>query len=304
MGVYFREYSEFLSELFPTKMQKLTVNAGFTCPNRDGSLARGGCIYCNNQSFSPAIGGSSVASQLKAGKRFFGKKYPEMRYLAYFQSYTSTYAPIERLFDLYSEALSVPDIEGLIIGTRPDCVPNEFLEGLSGLGKPVILEFGAETTHNNTLELINRCHTWEQTVDAVQRAHAAGIPVGLHFIMGLPGESEAMMLESVAKAASLPISTIKFHQLQIVAGTALAHEVMQKKQHAYHGVPLKIFEVEDYIKLCVRIVEVLCRVNPAIAIDRFTSQAPTEVLIAPKWGLKNYQFVNLLNKALAQRFNA
>lgn len=326
MSQFYRDYADFLRERFDGKMQKITVDAGFSCPNRDGTIGRGGCVYCNNLSFSPTPSRGSIAAQIEAGKAFFARKYPRMRYLAYFQSYTNTHGPIDRLMELYSEALATEGVDGLIIGTRPDCVSDELLRALSALGSPVIMEYGAESSHNDTLRVINRCHTWEQTVDTVERTVVAGLPVGLHFIMGLPGETEEMMLQTAARAARLPISTLKFHQLQIISGTPLAREI-QGLTHPYtsvtsatseasetstriqnrptfRGRPIEIFSVEAYIDLCVRIVETIVRENPLIAIERFTSQAPAEMLIAPRWGLKNYQFAHLLEKALKGRFNA
>ncbi|MDO5332746.1 MAG: TIGR01212 family radical SAM protein [bacterium] len=317
MSQFYRDYADFLRERFDGKMQKITVDAGFSCPNRDGTIGRGGCVYCNNLSFSPMPSRGSIAAQIEAGKAFFARKYPRMRYLAYFQSYTNTHGPIDRLMELYSEALATEGVDGLIIGTRPDCVSDELLRALSALSRPVIMEYGAESSHNDTLRVINRCHTWEQTVDTVERTVAAGLPVGLHFIMGLPGETEEMMLQTAARAARLPISTLKFHQLQIISGTPLAREI-QGLTHPYtsetstriqnrptfRGRPIEIFSVEAYIDLCVRIVETIVRENPSIAIERFTSQAPAEMLIAPRWGLKNYQFAHLLEKALKERFNA
>lgn len=326
MSPFYRDYADFLRERFDGKMQKITVDAGFSCPNRDGTIGRGGCVYCNNLSFSPMPSRGSIAAQIEAGKAFFARKYPRMRYLAYFQSYTNTHGPIDRLMGLYSEALATEGVDGLIIGTRPDCVSDELLRALSALGRPVIMEYGAESSHNDTLRVINRCHTWEQTVDTAERTVAAGLPVGLHFIMGLPGETEEMMLQTAGRAARLPISTLKFHQLQIISGTPLAREI-QGLAHPYtsepsatsetsttstriqnrptfRGRPIEIFSVDAYIDLCIRIVETIVRVNPSIAIERFTSQAPAELLIAPRWGLKNYQFVHLLEKALKERFNA
>lgn len=222
MSQFYRDYADFLRERFDGKMQKITIDAGFSCPNRDGTIGRGGCVYCNNLSFSPMPSRGSIAAQIEAGKAFFARKYPRMRYLAYFQSYTNTHGPIDRLMELYSEALATEGVDGLIIGTRPDCVSDELLRALSALGRPVIMEYGAESSHNDTLRVINRCHTWEQTVDTVERTVAAGLPVGLHFIMGLPGETEEMMLQTAGRAARLPISTLKFHQLQIISGTTLA----------------------------------------------------------------------------------
>lgn len=293
MAKPYRDFSDFLAEHFSGKIQKISINAGFTCPNRDGTVGTGGCTYCNNQTFNPSycVPTLTVTQQLEEGKRFFARKYPEMRYLAYFQAYTNTYGDVERLRALYEEALAVDGVVGLIIGTRPDCMPDVLLDYLESLSRRcfVLVEYGAETSHNSTLALINRCHTWEQTVDAVTRTVARGIHVGLHFIMGLPGETVDMMLQSVDALSRLPVDTVKFHQLQIIRGTRLARDI----EKGLYDVPR--MTVEEYIDLCAKIVR---RINPAIAIERFTSQSPEELLIYPKWGLKNYQFVNLLNGRL------
>ncbi|MDE6458122.1 MAG: TIGR01212 family radical SAM protein, partial [Muribaculum sp.] len=260
---------------------------------RAGTLGPGGCTYCNNQTVNPSYCAPalSVTEQLEEGKRFFARKYPSMRYLAYFQAYTSTHGDIERLKSLYEEALAVDGVVGLIIGTRPDCMPDELLDYLESLAARcfVLVEYGAESSHDSTLELINRCHTWGQTVEAVNRTAARGIHVGLHMIMGLPGESLEMMLSSVDALSALPIDTVKFHQLQIIRGTRLARDI----EMGLYDVPR--MSVEEYIDLCAMIVQ---RINPSIAIERFTSQSPEELLIYPKWGLKNYQFVNLLHRRL------
>lgn len=289
---YYRDYSSLLAELFPgRKMQKLTINGGFSCPNRDGTIGRGGCAYCDNRSFSPALSSpGNVAAQLEAAKRFFARKYPQMRYLAYFQSYTSTHGDPERLLALYREALAVEGVDGLIIGTRPDCVPQPLLEQIARLNTTVLMEYGAESSHNSTLERVNRCHTWEQTVDAVRRSAALGLHVGLHFIMGLPGDTREMMLETVRRACDLPVSSLKFHQLQLIKGTPLAMAPPDD---------LRLFSVEEYLDLCTEIVGIVNSRAPRIAIERFTSSAPAEMLAAPRWGLKNYQFTNLLRNRLA-----
>lgn len=303
MGQFYRDYADYLAERFEGKVQKLTVNAGFSCPNRDGTLGRGGCVYCNNVSFSPQIAAGDVVRQLEEGKRFFARKYPHMRYLAYFQSYTNTHGPIEDLMELYARAAGVDGVVGIIIGTRPDCVPDGLLDRLTTLPVPVMMEYGAETSHDSTLSAINRCHTWAQTVDAVERTVARGIDVGLHFIMGLPGETHSMMLETVRRAAALPVSTVKFHQLQVIAGTPLAREAVwaeDKSRATFRGLPVHMFTVEEYVELCVEIVRELTRANPSVAIERFTSQAPEGMLVAPRWGLKNYQFVNLLTNRFRQ----
>ncbi|MCI8999188.1 MAG: TIGR01212 family radical SAM protein [Muribaculaceae bacterium] len=287
----YRDFSDFLHDHFRSKMQKLTVNAGFTCPNRDGTKGYGGCTYCNNQSFNPdyCSTGLSVAEQLEKGKAFFRRKYPEMRYIAYFQAYTNTHEKdIERLMTLYHEATEVEGVDGIIIGTRPDCMPGKLLERLKELPW-VMVEYGAETSHNDTLERVNRCHTWEETVDAVLRTHEAGIPCGLHLIMGLPGETVEMMMETIDRVNELPIDTVKVHQLQLVRGTKMAKDVEERR----YDIPR--FTAEEYAEICVRIVE---RLRKDIAIERFVSQSPPELLIYPRWNLKNYQFTQLLNNKL------
>lgn len=273
-------------------MQKLTVDAGFSCPNRDGTLSTGGCIYCNNSSFTPVrADGSSVAVQIARSKDFFARKYPDMRYLAYFQAYTGTHAPTDTLMRLYSEALDQPGVDGIIIGTRPDCMPQPLLERLARLREScfVMVEYGAETSHNSTLDIINRCHTWEQTCDAVRRTADAGIETGLHFINGLPGESTAMMMHTVEAINTLPVDVVKFHQMQVVKGTELARRYLRGEAGIIE------FSVENYLDLCVQIVKTL---RSDIAIERFVSQSPADMLLCPRWGLKNHEFTDRLNSRL------
>lgn len=300
MGRYYKEYADFLSRHFPgRKMQKLTIDAGFSCPNRDGTLSTGGCAYCNNNSFSPGSHGgrrlSPVSEQIEESKLFFRRKYPSMRYLAYFQSYTNTHGQLSRLLSLYDEALSCEGIDGLIIGTRPDCLPQPLVDALAlriAQGKWIMVELGAESSHDATLRRVNRCHTWSATTDAIQRLRLAGIPVGLHLIMGLPGETREMMLETVTRAADLHPDTVKFHQLQIVEGSTLAHQWKA-------GLRFPLFTPDTYLPLCRDIITIMNRRSPDTAIERFTSQAPADLLLAPRWGLKNYQFVNLLHNLLS-----
>lgn len=281
----YRDYSDFLAELFDGKVQKLALNAGFTCPNRDGTKGKGGCAYCNNHSFNPSYAASTenITTQLERGRSFFATKYPKMKYLAYFQAYTNTYAETKRLVELYEEAIRPEDVVGLIIGTRPDCMPEDLLLALKDINarKKVIVEFGIESSHNDTLRRVNRCHTWEESTDAIIRTHDAGIPTGVHLIMGLPGETESMMLDTVDAVCRLPIATIKFHHLQILKGTRMATEAGR----------IPVFGLEEYLDLCVKIVN---HVPTHIAIERFVSSAPSDMVIAPKWGLKNYQFTHLL----------
>ncbi len=291
---YYRDYAQWLSTLFEGKVQKITVDAGFSCPNRDGTIGRGGCTYCNNASFSPdtSADGEDIEARLEAGKRFFAGKYPAMRYLVYFQSYTNTHGPREKLLDLYRRALAVDGVAGLIIGTRPDCVDASLLADIKavGSGRPVIMEYGAESSHDTTLQAVNRCHSWADTVRAVEMTADAGLHCGLHFILGLPGEDRPMMLQTVDRLNMLSVETVKFHQLQIIRGTRLAQQYQKGETEFIRFTP------ESYIDLCV---EIIGRLRPDIAIERFVSQSPAELLIEPRWGLKNYQFVNLLNRALA-----
>ena len=286
-----RDYGDFLREQFPYKVQKISVNAGFTCPNRDGTKGSGGCTYCNNRTFNPEYCRPvlTVTEQLEQGKRFFGRKYKDMRYLAYFQAYTNTYGDEEQLMRRYEEALSVPDVVGVVIATRPDCVSDTLLERLAELRRRawVMVEYGAETACERTLRLINRCHTWAETVDAVERTAAAGIECGAHFILGLPGEDEDTMMRTVEAINGLPLSTVKFHQLQVIRGTELARQLQAGEVEVIR------WTAEEYAQVCARVLQHL---RPDIAVDRFVSQSPAELLIFPRWGLKNYQFANLLRK--------
>lgn len=281
--------------LFPgVKVQKISVNAGFSCPNRDGTIGTGGCIYCDNSSFTPAycLNGDSVTRQLEEGKRFFARKYPGMKYLAYFQSFTSTHtSSITLLRDLYRQALESDDVVGMVIGTRPDTFTEEVASLLGEINAthPVIVEIGAETSDDRTLRLINRHHTWKDVADAVGRCHRHSLHCGLHLIAGLPGEDDDAVLRTVAKACALDVDTIKLHQLQIIEGTTL-HREWEAGRIDVHP-----YGLEEYLSLCERIVRL---VDGRVEIERFTSQAPPGRVVAPRWGLKNYQFTNLLHNRL------
>lgn len=287
------EYSVFLKDIYGCRVQKLNVNAGFTCPNRDGTLAHGGCIYCNNASFTPAFGNASVSitRQLKDGKKFYAKKYSDMHYLAYFQSFTGTYAPIPTLATLYAEALAVPDVVGLVVSTRPDCLNDDVLNLLSdiNLTHPVIVEIGIESSHDRTLQLINRRHTWQCAHDAIERVVERGITAGAHLILGLPWETRNDMLITAKRIAELPLSTVKFHQLQVIKGTKLA-QLWEKGQ-----VDLIQWNASQYAAFCKEIIELL---PPHMVIERMVSTAPSQLLLHPKWGLKPQQFKEIFQNIL------
>lgn len=295
----YRDFADFLSEHFSGKVQKISINAGFTCPNRDGSKGHGGCTYCNNQTFNPEYcsTSASITEQLQKGKAFFARKYPTMRYLAYFQAYTNTYASVERLRAMYEEALSVPDVVGLIIGTRPDCVPNALLDYLAELSRRtfVMVEYGAETANDRTLQLINRGHSWTDTVDAVARTHARGILCGLHLILGLPNETIHDFRATIECVAALPIDTLKLHQLQLIRGTRLARQVADGE------VTVAQWSAEEYADVCI---DLLHRLPPHIAVERFVSQSPASLLISPRWGLKNHEFTHMLHRRLTAKSNS
>ena len=281
----YNEFTFFLKKYFPYKVQKISLNAGFTCPNRDGTKGLGGCTYCNNQTFNPEYCKTekSVTRQLEEGKQFFAHKYPDMKYLAYFQAYTNTYAELEGLKRKYEEALSVDGVVGLVIGTRPDCMPDPLLRYLEELNKHTFLlvEYGIETTWDVTLKRINRGHTYADTVETVNRTAACGILTGGHVILGLPGETDDEIIAQAAELSRLPLTTLKMHQLQLIRGTKMARE-FECRPEDFH-----LFSVDEYIDLVIDYVEHL---RPDLILERFVSQSPKELLIAPDWGLKNYEF--------------
>lgn len=281
------DYGTWLRRHFPFKVQKLSIDAGFTCPNRDGRIGVGGCIYCNNQSFNPTYcnPARSIREQLEEGKRFFSRKYPEMKYMAYFQAFTNTYSDLETLRKLYEEALDVEDVVGIIIGTRPDCIDTTLLDYLQDLNTHtmVTIEYGIETTNDNTLRLINRGHNFDCTRRAVEMTAKRGITVGGHIILGLPGETAEESISQAATISALPIDILKIHQMQIIRGTKLAK--------LYEANPFHLYSPEEYIEVIVSYLEHL---RDDIVVERFASQSPKGMLIAPQWGLKNYELTNLI----------
>lgn len=288
---YYYDYGTWIRHRFPFRVQKISIDAGFTCPNRDGRLSTGGCIYCDNRTFNPAYcqRKDSITQQLEAGKQFFARKYPEMKYLAYFQAYTNTYASISHLRELYEEALSVKDIVGIVIGTRPDCISDELLDYLEDLNRRtfLIVEYGVESANDDTLRRINRGHSFAQSRLAIEKTHQRGILTGAHIILGLPGEDAQENLRQAPLISSLPIDILKIHQMQIIRDTRLADE--------FELEPFHIYSVNEYIELIANYIR---RLRKDLVLERFVSQSPKELLITPQWGLKNHEFTDLLNNYL------
>ena len=287
------EFGPWLQSELGCKVQKISVNAGMTCPNRDGTLGTGGCTFCNNQTFNPAYCRTekSVTQQLEEGKQFFARKYPAMKYLAYFQAYTNTYAELDRLVSLYEEALCVPDVVGLVIGTRPDCMPDNLLDYLEELNRRtfLIVEYGVESANDETLLRINRGHTFRQSCEAIRRTAERGIRVGAHVILGFPWEPFDELMRQAEEIGRLPLTTLKLHQLQIIRGTQLARE------YAEH--PWAVPTAEEYIDL---VLHYISRLPYGLVMERFVSQSPPEMVIAPQWGLKNHEFANLLRNRMVK----
>ena len=292
----YNDFPSYFKKTFSERVQKVSIDAGFTCPNRDGKKGVGGCTYCNNKTFKPNYCDldKSVTTQIQEGVDFFSKKYKAMKFLAYFQAYTNTYAPLENLKELYEEALQHPKIVGLVISTRPDCVDAELLDYLAELNKKVyvMVEFGLESHLNRSLELINRGHTFNESVWALEETAKRGINNCAHMILGLPGETRSDFLEQAKVISELPVKNLKLHQLQIHKGTRL------EKEYAKNPEQFNLFTAENYTELVVDYLELL---NPKIYVERFISQAPVEMLIAPKWGLKNFEFVAKVEKRLKER---
>ena len=286
----YNDYGTWIREQFPFRVQKISVDAGFSCPNREGKVGRGGCVFCDNRTFNPAYceREKSITEQIIAGKEFFKRKYPDMKYLAYFQAYSNTYADVETLKRRYEEALSVEDVVGIVIGTRPDCVPDDTLDYLDKLNRQtfMIVEYGIESANDETLRIINRGHSFECSADAVRRTADRGIITGGHVIIGLPGEGPEECLRQADIISSLPLNILKLHQMQVVKGTRLA----EMNPYIYN-------KVEDYIRL---VAEYISRLRPDLILERFVSQSPKGMVIAPSWGLKNHEFTNLLDNYLRE----
>lgn len=308
VGYFKRRYGE--------RLQKIVLDAGFTCPNRDGKVGRGGCTYCDNAAFHPSYStaGKSLHQQMDEGIEFHKVRYRTTEhYLAYFQSFSNTYAPLEKLRSLYGEALSHPSVVGIVIGTRPDCVDEEKLDYLAALADGsilkdwsrsladgqtrtapiVIVEYGVESCYDGTLARINRGHDFETACRAIRMTAERGIDVGAHFILGLPGETRQMMLDSCSMINSLPLRSAKFHQLQIVKGTRMEEEYAERPQD------FERFSLDEYLDFFVDMLE---RLRPDLFIERFVGEVPPRFVNETPWGLiRNVELLRLLEKRLEER---
>ncbi|QZE15838.1 TIGR01212 family radical SAM protein [Halosquirtibacter laminarini] len=291
----YNDFSSHFKKMFQRRVQKVSIDAGFTCPNRDGTKARGGCTYCNNETFTPSYTNLKVpiSTQIDEGVSFFKKKYNAISFLAYFQAFSNTYAPFDVLHRFYEEALSHPEVIGLVIATRPDCLTPEILDYLEILSKKyyIMVEIGVESVNDKTLEFINRGHNHQETVDAIHELDKRGIHNCVHAILGLPGEDRETILEQARVISELPIENLKLHQLQIHKGTKMY------RQYSENPEIFSLYTAEEYLDIVVEYLELL---NPNIIVERFISTAPPELLVAPKWGLKNFEFVAKLEKKLEQ----
>jgi len=294
----FNSYAEYFKKQFGGRVQKLAIDAGFTCPNRDGSKGMEGCTYCDNDAFNPSYchPGKSIHRQIEEGIEFHAKRYRRAsRYLAYFQPYSNTYAPLEKLKEIYAQALSFPEISGLVIGTRPDCIDSEKLEYFRRLADShyIILEYGIESCYDRTLKRINRGHTFEDTVTALEMTSLFELKAGVHLIFGLPGETKVEIMNEAEILSALIIQNIKFHQLQIIKGTRMASEFKEKPED------FLCFSLDDYIEFVIDFVENL---NPDFVIERFAGEVPPRFLSGEGWGLiRNDQILVRIEKRMEER---
>lgn len=284
-----RDIGSWFRQQLGGRVQKLSVSSGVSCPNRDGSLGTGGCTFCLNQAFTPSYADPSlsITRQLEAGKQFFAKRAASkrVRYLAYFQSYSNTYAPFSELERIYEEALSVRDVAGLVIATRPDCISPALLDYLERLSRRtfLLIEYGIESANDDTLRRIHRGHTFRQSQQAVCLTAERGIRVGGHIILGFPWEDRPELMRQADLIAQLPLTTLKLHQLQIIRGTEMARQ--------YEAAPWPMPTAQEYADL---VAEYVGHLPQSLILDRFVSQSPPQMVIAPRWGIKSSEFDKLI----------
>ncbi len=292
----FNAYSDYFRRKYGERVQKISINAGFTCPNRDGKVGRGGCTFCDNRAFNPSYedAHTSVTEQIKKGMEFHKKRYRRAKnYLAYFQAFSNTYADLEHLQTLYEEALSVPGVMGIVVGTRPDCVDRETLDYFAELSNRchLVLEYGIESLSNSTLDRVNRGHDVEKSRWAVEETARRGIHVGGHLILGLPGEQRSDYLDTARQLAFWPLDSVKFHQLQLIRGTAMAREYENKPGD------FPSFTLEEYLELMMEIVELL---PPRLVIERVAGEVTPGMGLREGWGLRYDGVLKAFEKLLEE----
>ncbi len=283
----FNSYNAYFTKQFGSRVQKISIDAGFSCPNRDGKISTGGCTFCSNDAFNPSYcrPEKTIRQQIEEGIEFHKRRYRRAnQYLAYFQPYSNTYKPLDELKKIYGQALEIPEIAGIVIGTRPDLIDEDILQYLAEIQKThyVIVEYGIESVYDATLRHVNRGHDFATAKRAVELTAAYNLPCGGHFIFGLPGETKPMMLNAADIISQLPLTTVKFHQLQIFKNTTMADEYLQHKE-AFH-----LFELEEYIDFVIDFTE---RLNPNIVIERFAGEVPPRYLLSEPWMKLRYDEV-------------
>ena len=294
----FNSYSNYFIKQFGGRVQKISIDAGFSCPNRDGKISTGGCTFCSNAAFNPSYcqPEKSIRQQIEEGIEFHQKRYRRAnKYLAYFQAFSNTYKPLEELKKIYKQALEIPEIAGIVIGTRPDLIDDGILQLLCEIQKThyVMLEYGVESVYDDTLRRVNRGHDFATTEKAIRMTANYGIPCGAHFIFGLPGETKTMMLDAAEVISRLPLTTVKFHQLQIFNDTAMAEEYLDHREH-FH-----LFDLEEYIDFVIYFAE---RFNPNIVIERFAGEVPPRYLVSEPWMKLRYdEVLHRIEKRMEER---
>ena len=294
----FNSYSRYFARQFGGRVQKISIDAGFSCPNRDGKISTGGCTFCSNAAFNPSYcrPEKSIKQQIEEGIEFHQRRYRRAnQYLAYFQPFSNTYKPLKELKTIYRQALEIPEIVGIVIGTRPDLIDEGILQYLSEIRQNhyVMLEYGVESVYDETLKRVNRGHDFATAERAIRMTAEHGIPCGAHFIFGLPGESKTMMLDAAGIISRLPLTTVKFHQLQIFKDTKMAEEYLQRPE-AFH-----LFDLEEYIDFVIDFTE---RLSPDIVIERFAGEVPPRYLVSEPWMKLRYdEVLGKIEKRMEER---
>ncbi|HET7288913.1 MAG TPA: TIGR01212 family radical SAM protein [Thermodesulfobacteriota bacterium] len=290
----YNSYHDYLKERFGCRVNKVSLDMGFTCPNRDGSLARGGCVYCNNDSFVPPYARArySMRDQLTGGMEYLKKRFKAEKFIVYFQAYTNTYGSVSELERMYREALAYEGVVGIAVGTRSDCIDEEKIDMFERLAKEcyVSLEYGIESVYDKSLEFMNRGHDYRSVLDAFGMSKGRGFELGAHIILGLPTETRDEMLAMADEVSSLPIDCLKIHNLHIVKGTPLAR--------MYKENPFGLFGYEEYLDFIVRFLE---RLSPDIIVERFFTDTPRSLLIAPGWNKSHIEVIRGIEEELEKR---